>query len=187
MSFRTTLFASMSALLLSFAPAHSEELTKQDYLALPAKSLKNFQCAILIQNMGIAIKPSASSYLLSSSFTQKAYDLGKQYYEALESNKISVMDLTLDMPSEFKLDTATIMARNQEEVIAFKLGRISVKATADLLYKVGAVNDEGEVDTYKFKQKSPELLDEYCDFEGLNMPAPMLEKLKQDLKSSIQN
>jgi len=176
----------MSALLLSFAPAHSEELTKKDYLALPAKSLKNFQCAILIQNMGTAIKPSASSYLLSSSFTQKAYDLGKQYYEALESNKISVMDLTLDMPSEFKLDTVAIMARDQQEVIAFKLGRISVKATADLLYKVGAVNDEGEVDTTKFRQKSPELLNEYCDFEGLNMPAPMLEKLQQDLKSSIQ-
>ncbi len=177
----------MSALLLSIAPAKSQELTKQDYLALPAKSLKNFQCAILIQNMGTAIKPSASSYLLSSSFTQKAYELGKQYYEALESNKISAMDLTLDMPSEFKLDTVAIMARDQQEVIAFKLGRISVKATADLLYKVGAVNDEGEVDTSKFRQKSPELLDEYCDFAGLNMPAPMLEKLKQDLKSSIQN
>ncbi len=187
MNFRTTLFASMSALLLSIAPAKSQELTKQDYLALPAKSLKNFQCAILIQNMGTAIKPSASSYLLSSSFTQKAYELGKRYYEALESNKISAMDLTLDMPSEFKLDTVAIMARDQQEVIAFKLGRISVKATADLLYKVGAVNDEGEVDTSKFRQKSPELLDEYCDFAGLNMPAPMLEKLKQDLKSSIQN
>jgi hypothetical protein len=176
----------MSAMLLSIAPAKSQELTKQDYLALPAKSLKNFQFAILIQNMGTAIKPSASSYLLSSSFTQKAYDLGKQYYEALESNKISAMDLTLDIPSEFKLDTVAIMARDQQEVIAFKLGRISVKATADLLYKVGAVNDEGEVDTSKFRQKSPELLDEYCDFAGLNMPAPMLEKLQQDLKSSIQ-
>lgn len=186
MNFRTTLFASMSAMLLSFLPAHSEELTKKDYLALPAKSLKNFQCAILIQNMGTAIRPSASSYLLSSSFSQKAYDLGKQYYEALESNKISVMDLTLDMPSEFTLNTVAIQARDPQEVIAFKLGRISVQATADLLYKVGAVNDEGEVDTFKFRQKSPELLDEYCDFVGLNMPAPMLEKLQRDLKSSIQ-
>ncbi|MEL4376475.1 hypothetical protein [Brucella cytisi] len=96
------------------------------------------------------------------------------------------MDLTLDMSSEFKLDTVAIMARGPQEVIAFKLGRISVKATtADLLYKVGAVNDEGEVDTSKFRQKSPELLDEYCDFDGLNMPAPILEKLQQDLKSSI--
>ncbi|OYR10557.1 hypothetical protein CEV33_2019 [Brucella grignonensis] len=78
------------------------------------------------------------------------------------------------------------MARDQQEVIAFKLGRISIKATADILYKVGAVNNEGEVDTAKFKKKSPELLDEYCDFEGLNMPAPMLEKLQHDLRSSVQ-
>ena len=185
MNFRTMLFASISVSLLSITATYGEELTKQDYLALPAKSLKNFQCAILIQNIGTAINPSASSFLLSTSFTIKAYDIGKKYYEALESNKISVMDLTLDMPSEFKLDTVAIMARDPQEVIAFKLGRISVKATADLLYKVGAVNDEGEVDTSKFRQKSPELLDEYCDFEGLNMPAPMLEKLQQDLKSSI--
>ncbi|MDG9790415.1 hypothetical protein, partial [Brucella anthropi] len=99
MNFRTMLFASISVSLLSITATYGEELTKQDYLALPAKSLKNFQCAILIQNIGTAINPSASSFLLSTSFTQKAYDLGKQYYEALESNKISVMDLTLDMPS----------------------------------------------------------------------------------------
>ncbi|KAB0572482.1 hypothetical protein [Brucella pituitosa] len=186
MNLRAIFCASIAASLLSIAPAQTQELTKQDYLALPAKSLKNFQCAILIQNIGNIVKPAASSYLLSSSFTQKAYDLGKQYYEALETNKISVMDLTLDMPSEFKLDTTTIMARDQQEVIAFKLGRISIKATADILYKVGAVNNEGEVDTAKFKKKSPELLDEYCDFEGLNMPAPMLEKLQHDLRSSVQ-
>lgn len=154
---------------------------------MPARSLKNFQCAILIQNMASFIQPSAASHLLSTSFTQKAYELGKQYYDALDSNKITMMDLTLNMPSEFRLDTMAIMTRDPQEATAFKLGRISVRAATDLLYKAGAVNDEGDIDPSKLKQKSPELLEEYCDFKELNMPAPMLERMQQDLKSTIQD
>ncbi len=185
MNFKSVLLVAASTYILSGVTVHSEELTKQDYLAMPAKALKNFQCAILLTNTGSVLKPSPAVSILASSFTQKGYYLGKQYFEALDSDKITIIDLTLDIPSEFIYSTTSITtsdASSRQQEIAFNLGRISVNAAGDLAEKMELTFPiDKNTDLAQIRQKAKALIDEYCDYDALGMPPKMLEKLRSDL------
>ncbi len=182
MNCKSALLVAVSTYLLSSGTVHSEELSKQDYLAMPAKALKHFQCAILLTNTGNVLKPSPAISILASSFTQKGYELGKQYFEALDSDKITIIDLTLDIPSEFIYSPTSITTSDRQQQIAFNLGRISISAAGDLAERMELViPKDRNVDPTEIKQKAKALLDEYCDYDALEMPPKMLERLRSDL------
>ncbi|MGQ5717181.1 hypothetical protein [Pseudochrobactrum asaccharolyticum] len=182
MNFKSTLLVALSTFLLLGGTVHSEELSKQDYLAMPAKALKHFQCAILLTNTDNALRPSPAVSILASNFTQKGYDLGKQYFEAIDSDKITIIDLTLDIPSEFIYSARSINTSDRQQQIAFNLGRISINAAGDLVEKMGVtLSKDTDIDPTEIKQKSKALIDEYCDYSALDMPPQLLERLRNDL------
>ncbi|MCF7644412.1 hypothetical protein KQ944_01800 [Bacillus subtilis] len=182
MNFKSALLVALSTYLLSSGTVHSEELSKQDYLAMPAKASKHFQCAALLSITGNILKRSAAIHVLASSFTQKGYELGKQYFEAIDSDKITIIDLTLDIPSEFIYSTTSITTSDRQQQIAFNLGRISINAAGDLAEKMEITPlKDRDIDLIKIKQKSKVLIDEYCDYDALEMPPQLLERLRNDL------
>lgn len=183
MNFRKTLLATGAICIFSMRATYGEELTKKDYMELPSKAVRYFQCSILIQNTGQARRPSSVGFFLASKATQRGYDFSKQYYDALDSNKISLLDFDIGtLPTGFILDPISITSPNREEEISFRIGRISVYAGFDLFSKTQGVDKNNRIDIPNFKQNSKKLLDEYCDYESLGLTPTMLEQLRNDLK-----
>lgn len=182
MNFRSMLFVYIPASLLSLAPACGEELTKKDYMELPAKAVRHFQCSVLIQNTGKARSPSSVGFFLASKATQRGYDFSKQYYDALDNNKITSLDFVPDtLPAGFILDPISIMSPNRQEEISFRIGRISVYAGFDLVSKTQGIDKDSKIDIPSFRRNSKNLLDEYCDYDSLGLTPAMLEQLRNDL------
>lgn len=183
MNFRTILLATGAICILSVRATYGEELTKKDYMELPAKAVRYFQCSILIQNTGQARSPSSVGFFLASNAIQRGYDFSKQYYEALDSNKISPLDFDIGtLPAGFILDPVSIVSPNRGEEISFRIGRISLYAGFDLISKTQGIDKDSRIDIPSFKQNSKKLLDEYCDYESLGLTPAMLEQLQSDLK-----
>ena len=183
MNFRKILLAAGAVCILPVGATYSEELAKKDFLEMPAKAARYFQCSILIQNTGQARRPSSVGFFLSSKAVQRGYDLSKQYYEALDSEKITPLDFDPGtLPAGFILDPISITSPNREEEISFRIGRISVYVGFDLFSKMQGPDKDNKSDIPGFKRNSKNLLDEYCDYASLGLTPAMLEQLQSDLK-----
>ncbi|MHC1548803.1 hypothetical protein [Phyllobacterium sp. K27] len=162
----------LMALLLVTMPALSQEMTKKDYVDLPARSWKHFRCGALY-GYGNGYNP------LGQFFTQKGYLLGKQYYKALNDGTITIMDLTLDMPAAFNLDAVMIMSPDIDPPIDFKMGRVSVRAETAIFELIETNDNKGRIDFAKTSEKAKSLIEgEKCDYDDLKLPPQMLNRFR---------
>jgi hypothetical protein len=178
--------------VVSTGSAQSAEMTKRDYFELPAKAVKHFQCAYLLNESARVQEAKMAAWMLSEQFSLKGYELGKQYLEAMDSGTISMRDafsvipsddefLSL-IPSEFQLALTGIHFPDPQQKIAFDLGRVSFYAAGGLQTKLIIIDKNGHYDASQMGRKSTEVLSDYCDYDALDMPAKELENLRSQLK-----
>ncbi|MDR6432147.1 hypothetical protein [Brucella pseudogrignonensis] len=155
----------------------AQDMTKEDYINLSARSWKNFQCAYLHETAtGLSI--------YGDPFKKRGYELGKEFFAAIDAGKLMPYQFTLQVPYEF---TST----QRELSTDFDLGQIYSTAKNQIAGEVIVFNKDLPASFENFSQNDlkidnegtakkaiNKIKTENCDYDDLGLSQEIIANIK---------